>query len=102
MKKNSENFFIEISRFCYNSKSPYSFGSKNLKLNESYKKGQLTVYNWIDELCFYYLQKDKELQNEFKNEIILNFEEIKKMNNSLYKDGLISAFENIKKFIEDK
>ncbi len=98
MNESTEFFLKRVSQYCYVSKIPYSFS--NHDVNKQYAKGLIKVYSWVDELCFYYIQKDKQIQNDFRNIVLSHYDEAKDMKDSPYKEGLICAFENIKKFIE--
>jgi len=58
----------EITNLCYASKTHYLFG-KDLKEDREYIKGKIASLDWISELCYYYIKKDKELLSEFNQKL---------------------------------
>ncbi len=95
MKRSSRDFFEALSQYCYVSKTPLLF-QKNAAAKSRYDRGRLQVYEWVDALCFYYLQKEKSLKKEFSELLEKRCKEIEKMPASSYRDGLLEALTSIR------
>ncbi len=100
MSKNTREFFESLSRFCYVSKSPCSF-TKNEFSHDKYQKGMCAVYDWVDELCYYYLKREKELKGDFLTLLNKKKTFIGIKTDSEYKRGMVAGFDEIHKIIRE-
>ncbi len=97
----SNSEFLEgLSQFCYVNKTPYVFHNKAVVSDQKYQKGIVQVYEWVDELCFFYLQKEKRLYDELILLLKKRYNEVKMLPPSEHRDGLIKGFEEIFAWIE--
>ena len=58
----------ELSSQCTVEKSSYEF-SKTMKLSPKYRKGRVDALNWINDIIYHFIQKEKNFINEFKEHI---------------------------------
>ena len=66
---NSTKQLLEsITQHCYASKSHYKY-SKNITKNREYTRGKIVSFEWINDLCYYYIKKDRELLNDFRDKL---------------------------------
>ncbi len=100
MSKSTKDFFETISSFCYISKMPYSFKSCSPD-DDKYYKGIFTVYDWVDELCYYYLKKEQNLKSDFLSLLEEKHQQVYKLNDSKYKSGMIKGFDELYKVMTD-
>ncbi len=100
MSNSSKEFFEKISRFCYVSKTPYFFKNGSNE-KDKFFKGVFTVYEWVDELCYYYLKQEKNLKSDFLSLLEKKRREIKRLPNGKYKNGMLKGFDEIDKILND-
>ena len=94
MKKSTKDILSNVSSNVYNNSVKYRF-DKHKVYSEQYKKGNIAVYDWVSELCYFYLTKEKALTVEFQELIKQKKDELTKLDKSDYKDGLMNAFTDI-------
>lgn len=96
--KSTKEILSKISSDVYTGSTSYKF-DKHKIYSDKYKKGNIAVYDWVSELCFYYLMKEKDLFQEF-NIILKNKKnEFSKLEDGEFKKGLLDAIDNIEKII---
>ncbi len=100
MRRSSREFLEALSQFCYVNKTPVTFHNKTLMKDQKYQKGLLQVYEWVDELCYFYLQKEKRIEEELVRLLQQRFDEAKKLPPSTHREGLLRAFEEIFHWME--
>jgi len=65
----------------------------------SFDKGYLKINDWLNDLCFYYIQKHKQIakedEKEFSTLIQAHREKIEALSPSEYKEGLLKALTDI-------
>jgi hypothetical protein len=69
MKPTSKEFLEKISNSSYANSAPYKFKTEKLKVSEKYIEGKLAAYDYISDLCFYYLQEEKSIPERFREQI---------------------------------
>jgi len=67
MKKSIE-ILEKISSQCVAEKSSYEF-SKTMNKSDKYRKGRIDALNWINNIIYHFIQKEKNFINEFKEHI---------------------------------
>ncbi len=86
-EKLSSNLYVKVSHHKF-AKKPNDFD-----------KGYVKVGEWINELCWYYISKQKEYdeqtQREFFSLISKQKEKIDALRDSEYKEGLLRAMDEI-------
>ncbi|RLA83296.1 MAG: hypothetical protein DRG78_04770 [Epsilonproteobacteria bacterium] len=90
----------EISQKCYSDTTVYKF-SKNLNLPDKYKKGRIDASSWINDLIYYYVQKEKNFLKEFIQHINDQKEIIAIINNGDYKNGLYDQLQEVELHIKE-
>lgn len=95
----SREFLETLSHFCYVSKTPYLFNKESLS-HDRYQKGVVQVYEWVDELCFYYLRRENQLLTELHALLHQRYAEIRKMPSSSYRDGLLKGLDEILDYVK--
>lgn len=93
MKSNIE-LIKQISSRCSDQITYYTYNN-NLPLSSKYKKGRITSANWINEICYYFLSKEKNFDKEFLELLKSKAEELDELKESDYKTGLIDEIEEI-------
>ena len=87
--------FEELNDSLYFKASHYKF-SKN---PTDFDKGYVKISDWINDLCFYYIQKSKALDkgndDEFKELLTAQKKKVQELKPSLYKKGLLKALDDI-------
>jgi len=90
----------EISQKCYADTTVFKY-SKDNAISSKYKKGRIDASTWINELIYYYVQKEKNFINEFIQHIKDQKEIISVINNGEYKQGLYDQLQVIERKIHD-
>ncbi|MGB3751299.1 MAG: hypothetical protein WA945_06995 [Arcobacteraceae bacterium] len=67
MKKSIE-ILEKISSQCVAEKSSYEF-SKTMDKSDKYRKGRVDALNWINDIIYHFIQKERNFINEFKEHI---------------------------------
>lgn len=94
MKKPTKSYLIDISHDCYSHASPYKFAKHRELGSPKYKEGVTTVLDWVNELCYHYLQQEKKIQHDFQNHIETKQKMlIETLHDNDYKAGIIKGFE---------
>ena len=87
--------FTKLNQDLHNKAAHYKFS----KQPTAYDKGYLKISDWVNDLCFYYIQKNKLIQNEdtqeFKKLIQAHREKIESLKPSEYKEGLLKALDDV-------
>ena len=100
MSKTSRDILEALSQFCYVSKTPYTFAKRNGAHAQKYRKGIVQIYEWVDELCYFYLQKEKELPRQLQERLRQKRQVFSQMPPCEYRDGLIAGIDHILDFID--
>ena len=91
----------EISKECFSYTTYYKF-NRSIEATEKYRDGRIDASNWINELIFYYIQKEKNFLLEFKEHIQTQKDKISFLNNGDYKNGLYEQLNEIEIKIDKK
>jgi len=83
--KHSIEKFHDISSKAFDETSHYKF-NKNIDITDKYRKGRLTSAEWISKLVYIFMQKEKNLAKEFQEEINIQREKLKDLNEGDYKE----------------
>lgn len=88
--------FEKLNNDLYYKSSHYKFAKKPTDFDNGYMK----ISDWINDLCWYYISKRKQLDNDMDLEFNKLIEEQKKkitvLDDSEYKSGLLKAVEDVK------
>ena len=91
MKPTSKEVLEEISSHCYSEITTYKFNTTVLKVSDKYREGRLTALEYIGELTYYYLQEEKKLQHQFREQVLKQIELHSCLEDNDYKQGLYDA-----------
>jgi hypothetical protein len=88
--------FKKLSDDIYYKSSHYKFAKKPT----GFDKGYVKVSDWINELCWHYISRHKELdrnmEEEFTQLIQQQRQKAESLSESAYKKGLLQALKDIK------
>lgn len=96
MEDTTKAYIESISKYCYQEMTFYRFNTKTLQVNDKYREGRLRALQYVSELTYDYLQREKQLQNEFKQQLVAQMtEHARLMEDSEYKSGLYDALNDV-------
>jgi len=95
MKPTSKEVLEEISKHCSNQLTLYKFNTTTLQISEKYREGRLTALEYLGELTYYYLQEEKRIQEEFKEQVNKQLELHSCLDDTEYKSGLYDALNEV-------
>lgn len=88
--------FKKLSNDLYFKASHHKFAKKP----NDFDRGYMKISDWINDLCWYYMQKRKQLDRdseiEFKTLVEAQRKKIEDLEPSEYRDGLLKAVDELK------
>jgi hypothetical protein len=91
MKYTSKELLEKVSRHCSNQLTHYKFNTTTLKVSKKYREGRLAALEYLGELSYYYLQQEKKIQKDFREQVHKQIERYSCLDDSDYKQGLHDA-----------
>ena len=91
MKPTSKELLEAVSKHCYNELTLYKFNNTTLDVSEKYREGRLTALEYLTELTYYYLQEEKKIEEEFKQQVSKQLKFYDCLDDTEYKRGLYDA-----------
>jgi len=88
MDASSKSYIETVSKYCYSQLTYYQYNTSVLKISEQYREGRLSALKFVSELSFEYLQKEKALKMEFKEQLARQMKQYSTLQNGEYKKGL--------------
>jgi len=76
----------------------YKF-NKDLEASEKYRKGRVSAASWLNELIYYFVQKEKGFIEEFKNHIQDKKKTLSDLNEGDFKQGLYDELNIIEEML---
>ena len=98
MKATSKEVLEKISKHCSNQLTLYKFNTTTLQISEKYREGRLTALEYIGELTYYYLQEEKRIQEQFKDQVTKQLRLHSCLDDTEYKRGLYDALNEVLDF----
>ena len=95
MKPTSKEVLEKISKHCSNQLTLYKFNTTTLQISEKYREGRLTALEYIGELTYYYLQEEKRIQEQFKDQLTKQLKLHSCLDDTEYKRGLYDALNEV-------
>lgn len=83
---------------CSNQLTLYTFNTTTLKINDRYRKGRITALKYLGELTYYYLQEEKRIQEQFKEQVVKQLKVHDSLDDTEYKRGLYDALNEVLDF----
>jgi len=107
MKKSRENtsskaFLEELSRYCYSQLTLYKFNHHTLNIDEKYREGRIAALNYIAELIFYFMQKEKHIEEEFVSEIEKQMQRVDLPKSPQYSQGIRDSISALRQEFEKR
>lgn len=99
--KNSKEIFEYLTLLCSQHTTYYTFNDLE-KDPEKYKKGRIDAANWINDVLYVFIQREKGLITELKNVLEEKRIELANLKDGNYKQGLFDEIKIIKEFLDDK
>ena len=100
MNKSSQKL-EQISRQCDSHISFYKYNSQNT-LSDKNKKGRVDASLWLNEMIYFFLNKEKNFLHDFDEEIKRQKVKVNNVKNPNYKQGLIDELSIIQELIHDR
>ena len=97
--KKSITILENISQKCHSDTTVYKF-NKDKSISTKYRKGRIDASNWINDLIYYYIQKEKNFLKEFLKHMEDQKDSIAIVNQGDYKNGLLDQLNEIEKAIK--
>ena len=91
----------DISQKCYQDTTVYKF-SKNINATERYRKGRIHASTWVNDVIYYYVQKEKNFLKEFVQHIQDQKSIIAVIKDGDYKNGLYDQLQEVEVNINDR
>lgn len=79
----------------------YKF-NKDLEASEKYRKGRVSAASWLNELIYYFVQKENGFIEEFKNHIQDKKKTLSDLNEGDFKQGLYDELNIIEEMLNDR
>jgi hypothetical protein len=95
MKTTSKEVLEKISKHCSNQLTLYKFNTTTLQISEKYREGRLTALEYLGELTYYYMQEEKKIQEQFKEQIVKQLKLHSCLADTEYKRGLYDALHEV-------
>ena len=95
MKNTSKELLEIVSRHCYNQLTLYRFNTTTLQVSNKYREGRLTALEYLTELSYYYLQEEKSIEKQFKEQISRQLSLYSCLDDTEYKRGLYDALNEV-------
>jgi len=95
MKSTSKEVLEKISRYCSNQLTLYKFNTTTLQISEKYREGRLTALEYLGELTYHYLQEEKRIQEQFKEQVTKQLKLHACLDDTEYKRGLYDALNEV-------
>jgi len=70
----SKHFLEELSRYCSSQQTLYEYNKSSLQIDDKYREGRLTALGYVADLSFYFMQREKEIKEQFIREIAKQIE----------------------------
>ena len=95
MKTTSKELLESVSKHCYNQLTLYRFNTTTLQVSKKYREGRLTALEYLTELSYYYLQEEKSIEKQFKEQIMRQLTLYSCLDDTEYKRGLYDALNEV-------
>lgn len=81
--------------------SYFTFNKQEVDLTEKYRKGRISAALWLNELIYYYIEKEKNFVNEFRQHIEEQKVKLSELRDGDYKQGLYDELNFIEEMLDD-
>jgi hypothetical protein len=91
----------QISQTLSSHQTHYTFNKIDDHLSLKYRNGRVNASKWLNELIYFYIQKEKNFINEFKEQIQLQKKSLSDLNDGDFKQGLFDELNIIEEMLDD-
>ncbi|MGB5506821.1 MAG: hypothetical protein WBM70_09050 [Sulfurovum sp.] len=95
MKPTSQELLEAVSKHCHHQLTLYKFNTTTLQVSDKYREGRLTALGYLAELSFYYMQEEKSIEKQFKEQIDKQLKLHSCLDDTEYKRGLYDALNEV-------
>ncbi|KAB7889536.1 hypothetical protein [Poseidonibacter ostreae] len=85
-----------------NSHEVYYKFNKDLDASDKYRKGRINAAKWLNELIYYFIQKESMFLVEFKEQIQEQRKKLSDLEDGDFKQALFDEFNIIEDMISDR
>jgi len=100
MKKSLD--ILEQLSYKLNSHTTFYKFNETIDVSKRYRKGRVDASLWLNDLVFYFIQKEKSFLLEFKEEIQKQKKKLEDIKDGDYKSGLYDELNSIEDSINDR
>jgi len=93
--KATRQLLSEISEHTYNQITHYKFNRGTLLVSDKYREGRLVALNYASALTLHYMRLEREIRQQFREQIDKQMIENSCLPDSEYKNGLYDALNDI-------
>lgn len=91
MKPTSKELLEAVSKHCSNQLVLYKFNKGTLAISDKYREGRLTALEYIGDLTFHFMQEEKRIQQQLREEILKQMKFYSCLEETEYKQGIYDA-----------
>jgi hypothetical protein len=95
MKPTSKELLETVSKHCYNQLTYYKFNTTTLQVSDKYREGRLTALEYLTQLSYHYMQEEKSIEKQFKEQIMKQLKLHSCLDETEYKRGLYDALNEV-------
>lgn len=100
--KNSLYLLKKVSETLSSHQTYYQFNKQDEHLSKKYRKGRINASKWLNELVFYYIEKESRFITEFKEHIQQQKKDLSDLPETDFKAGLFDELNLIEDLIDDR
>jgi len=93
--KSAKVFLTNISNYIYTQITMYRFNKNTLKVTDKYREGRLAALKYASELSYYYMQIEKNLPHQFREQIDRQMKSNSCLLDGEYKRGLYEGLNDV-------
>ena len=93
--RSAKDFLSKISDYAYAQTTLYRFNKNTLKVTDKYREGRLAALKYASELSYYYMQIEKNLPRQFREQIDRQMKSNSCLLDGEYKRGLYDGLNDV-------
>lgn len=100
--KKSIYILEKLSMILDNHQTHYKFNKQNEHLTDKYRKGRINASKWLNELIYYYINKERQFIVEFKEQIQEQKKHLSDLEDGDFKQGLFDELNLVEDMINER
>jgi len=100
--KNSLHKLKQISETLNSHQTYYKFNKMDEHLSEKYRKGRVNAAKWLNDLIYYFIQKESSFIIEFKEQIQEQKKSLADLEDGDFKQGLFDELNLIEDIVNGR